>query len=259
MTGPVWELHEGEALAYLANLPTGSVDAVITDPPYSSGGQFRSDRATGSTIKYVQSGYSGANLADFAGDNRDGRGFAFWATLWLAEAHRITRPGGVICMFSDWRQLPTATDVIQAGGWVWRGINVWAKRPGRARPQLGRFTNQVEYIVWGSHGRMPLEGKTHPGLFEGDAPVGADRVHPTQKPLEVLRGLVRIAPEGGLVLDPFTGSGTTGLACLAEGRRFAGCESVPHYANLARQRLALAAGTNLALDAGQGVLDVEAT
>lgn len=238
-----WELHQGEALAWLAGLADASADAVITDPPYSSGGQFRSDRASGSTAKYVTSSAASASLADFAGDNRDGRGFAFWATLWLTEAYRITRPGGIVAMFTDWRQLPTATDVVQAGGWVWRGIAVWAKPAGRARPQLGRFTNQAEYVVWGSHGRMPPGKGTHPGLFEGAAPVGARRLHPTQKPLTVLRELVRIVPQGGLIIDPFAGAGTTGVAAALEGRRFAGCESVPHYAALARARIAAATGT----------------
>ncbi|MCK9896948.1 site-specific DNA-methyltransferase [Frankia sp. AgB32] len=256
MDASPWTLHEGDSLAWLATLPTGHADALVTDPPYSSGGQFRSDRATGSTIKYAQSSYSGASLPDFSGDNRDGHGFALWATLWLSEAHRVVRPGGVVCLFTDWRQLPTMTDVLQAGGWVWRGINVWAKPAHRARPQQGRFRNQAEFIVWGSHGRMPSGGAVHPGLHEGVAPVGEGRSHPTEKPLTVMRDLVRIVPPGGLVLDPFAGSGTTGLAALLEGRRFAGCEITPHYAALARQRLATAAGDTLPATAGQGLLEL---
>ncbi len=259
MDGLRWTLHEGDALAWLAALPTGHADALISDAPYSSGGAFRGDRTSGTTIKYATAGFSGALLPDFAGDNRDQRGLAFWATLWLSEALRVTRPGGVCALFSDWRTLPLMTDVLQAGGWVWRGIVPWAKPFSRARPQPGRFSAQCEYVVWGSHGPMPLRFGVDPplpGWFEGQAPRGTAREHPTEKPLNVLRELVRICPPGGLVLDPFAGSGTTGLAALAEGRRFAGCEITPHYAALARQRLATAAGDTLPASAGQCLLEL---
>ena len=63
-------------------------------------------------------------------------------------------------------------------------------------------------------------------------------MHPTQKPVGILRELVRCAPPGGLVLDPFAGSGATGEAALLEGRRFAGCELEPVFVETSRARLA---------------------
>lgn len=62
-------------------------------------------------------------------------------------------------------------------------------------------------------------------------------MHITQKPVEVMQELVKICPPGGTVLDPFTGSGTTGVAALREGRRFIGVELSEHYADIAEQRL----------------------
>lgn len=108
----------GEALDVLRSLPSESVAGVITDPPYSSGGQFRGDRAGGqsATEKYI--GDPSLYVHDFGGDNRDQRGFLAWCALWMAEARRVTIPGGVIACFTDWRQLPTLTDSIQAGGWI---------------------------------------------------------------------------------------------------------------------------------------------
>lgn len=241
-----FDVVHGEALAYLAGLPDASVDAVVTDPPYSSGGMTRGDRATGSTVKYIRGEASAADLGDFVGDNRDQRGFAMWCTLWLSEALRVTRPGGVCLLFSDWRQLPTVTDVVQAGGWVWRGVVPWAKDFGGlgCRPERGRFAAQCEYVVWGSCGPVDADEALpcFPGFFEGNPPRGKRRLHPTEKPVNVVRELVRITPVGGLVLDPFCGSGTTGVACVLEGRRFVGVESVARYAVLARRRIALAAG-----------------
>ncbi|MGQ4409056.1 DNA methyltransferase, partial [[Kitasatospora] papulosa] len=62
-------------------------------------------------------------------------------------------------------------------------------------------------------------------------------VHITQKPVEVMQQLVQVCPEGGTVLDPFTGSGSTGVAALRAGRRFVGVELSAHYADIAEERL----------------------
>lgn len=232
-----WALYEGDALGYLAGMAGGSVDALITDPPYSSGGMVRGDRAGSTTrTKYVTTGSGNLVLPDFTGDNRDQRGFGYWCALWLDEARRVVRPGGVACLFTDWRQLPTTTDALQAGGWIWRGIVPWSKPV--SRPQLGRFKAQCEYVVWGSNGPLPAVGEALPGFFEASAPRNRD--HIAQKPLSVMRELVRIVPAGSLVLDPFAGTGTTGVACIVEGRRFVGCELMPVVAAAARARLTAA-------------------
>ena len=111
----------GDALAVLPMIPAGSVAAVVTDPPYSSGGTFRGDRAQKAIAKYVQS-ESVAFRTDFGGDSRDQRGFLAWASLWLSAARIATAPGGVLICFTDWRQLPVMTDAVQSGGWVWRNV-----------------------------------------------------------------------------------------------------------------------------------------
>lgn len=229
------KLHQGDSLAFLATLPSASVDAVITDPPYSSGGMVRSDRMAGTATKYVQSDSGNQALSDFAGDNRDQRAYGYWLALWLSECLRITKPGGVCLLFTDWRQLPTTTDALQSGGWVWRGLVPWVKPV--ARPTAGRFTSQCEYVVWGSCGSMGMDltAPCFPGFYQANAP--RDREHQTQKPLEVMRKLVQIAPKGGVVLDPFMGSGTTGVAAVLEGRDFIGAELTEHYYEVAQRRI----------------------
>ncbi|MEU9065845.1 DNA methyltransferase [Streptomyces sp. NPDC048306] len=233
-------VHFGDALAWLQTLETASVDAVVTDPPYSSGGLLRSDRANTTSTKYSD-GQSQTRYADFSGDNRDQRGWAYWMTLWLGEALRVTKPGGALVMFCDWRQLPTASDAVQSGGWVWRGLVPWIKPA--SRPQQGRFTQNAEFVVWASNGPMPIQGDCLPGYYMAQPPrANEGRTHITQKPVDVVRSLVRIAPRGGLIIDPFAGSGTTGVACVLEGRRFAGCENTAVHHAAAVSRLAIAAG-----------------
>lgn len=249
-------LFRGDSLAVLADLPSGSVDAVITDPPYSSGGMVRGDRAQpGNHRKYSGTFTPAGEIVEFTGDSRDQRAYGYWCGLWLGEALRIVKPGGVAGLFTDWRQLPTTTDALQAGGFIWRGVVPWVK--SAYRPQSGRFAAQCEYLVWGSAGAMPVDhdAPIHAGFFESAPP--RDREHITQKPLDVMRKLVRIVPPGGVVLDPFMGSGTTGVAAVIEGRRFVGVELAGHYAEVAERRIreaqgqAVPRGDQPALDFGE--------
>ncbi len=250
MTADPWTLHHGEALAVLRTLDSASVDGVVTDPPYSSGGMVRGDRAgSGTDSKYTRTEYMG-RFAEFSGDNRDQRGFRYWCALWLSECLRIAKPGAPSAVFTDWRQLPEVCDLLQAGGWVWRGIVPWDKT-GACRPQKGRFAAQCEYIAWGSAGAMPLERGVGclPGLVS-ERVRQSDKHHLTGKPTEIMRHVCRIVAPGGLILDPFAGSGTTGVAALLEGYRFAGVEMTDHYHAVAQRRLE-AATNGYTLRAGQ--------
>jgi site-specific DNA-methyltransferase (adenine-specific) len=234
--------HIGNATLYLGDcleiLPTlEGVDAVVTDPPYSSGGAFRGDRTQSTLAKYQSSGVQKVH-ALFSGDNRDQRSWAYWVALWLGAAMRSTTPGGMSCLFTDWRQLPSLTDAVQAAGWVWRGVAVWDKQ--NARPMPNRFTAQAEFIVWATNGPRSTiaEGASyHDGVFRVTAPPTAEREHSTQKPIGLLEYLVAVAPHGGTVLDPFMGSGTTGVACANLGRKFIGIEIEPKYFDISCKRI----------------------
>jgi len=231
-----WSIEEADSVRWLREYEGEKFSAVITDPPYSSGGMVRSDRTGPMTKgKYVTGGSRNESLPDFAGDNRDQRGFLAWMSLWASDALRSTLPGGWLLVFTDWRQMPTVTDAVQAGGWVWRGIAVWNKVGGR--PMHGRFRQQTEFIVAATNGpHKPWEGAPYlPGVFRVSPP--RDRIHITEKPVDLLRPLVTIAPPGSLICDPFVGSGSTGEAVLREGRRFIGCELVPEIADRAAERL----------------------
>lgn len=241
-----WAVHEGEAVALLRELPTASVDALVTDHPYSSGGMTRGDRSQGTKSKYVQTGSSSHELEDFSGDTRDQRSYELWCALWLSEALRATKPGGVGLLFCDWRQLASTIDAFQVGGWVFRGVVPWAKPT--SRPQKGRFAAACEFVVWGSNGPMPADRGVGvlPGFYTYTPP--RVREHITQKPVPLMVDLLEIVPAGGLVLDPFCGNGTTGVAAVQTGRRFLGCELVPAHAATARARIARAGGERV--DAG---------
>jgi site-specific DNA-methyltransferase (adenine-specific) len=226
-------LYLGDCRDILPTLP--KVDAVITDPPYSSGGMVRGDRNRATSEKY-QHGDTEKLMPEFGGDSRDQRGYLAWCGLWMEEARRVTPAGAAFIVFTDWRQLPVVTDAVQVGGWVWRGIAAWDK--GTAIPQPNSLLAQCEYIVWGTNGPRVTDykgGAYLPGCFRVNSP--KEREHITEKPVALLEELVKIVPGGAAVLDPFMGSGTTGVACMNLGRSFIGIEREPKYFDIACRRI----------------------
>lgn len=140
-------IFHGDSFDLLHHL--SGIGAVVTDPPYSSGGAFRGDRAMQTTTKYVNSD-TAAYRPEFAGDNRDQRAFLAWSSMWLNAARQAAVPGAVLASFIDWRQLPILTDAVQCGGWTWRNIGTWWK-PG-CRMQKGRFSSSAEYVIYATNG-----------------------------------------------------------------------------------------------------------
>jgi site-specific DNA-methyltransferase (adenine-specific) len=231
-------LYEGDSLSLLRELPTASVGAVVTDPPYSSGGFTRGDRQQGTAVKYTLNG-TAVQRPEFHGDNRDQRGYLAWCSMWMAECLRIVRPGGYLLTFTDWRQLPITTDATQAAGWMWRGIVPWDKTEA-AKPQMGWFRAQCEYVLTASHGSMPKEQEREvricaPGCFRQPV-MNARKQHITAKPLPLMKRLMEVVPKGAVVLDPFAGSGTTLLAAYELGYRVIGIELSAEYCAIIKAR-----------------------
>ncbi len=226
----------GDCLEVLPTLEAGSVDAVVTDPPYSSGGQYRGDRTRKAIEKYVRSESRDAgHYQDFSGDNRDQRSFLAWCSLWLCASMHATSQGGILCCFSDWRQVPILTDAIQCGGWTWRNLCTWWK-PG-CRMQKGRFSSSAEFLLYATAGAHTSNGAASPqNVFQYATMQTEDKSHIAEKPLDVLNWAISVSHPKATILDPFMGSGTTGVACIRTGRRFIGIELSREYFEIAVQR-----------------------
>ena len=230
------KIIQGDVLRILPTFKDKSIGGIVTDPPYSSGGLDLGTKQRTTAQKY-SSAKANSPLPDFEGDAKDQRSWTRWMTEWLIEARRVAKDGAPICLFIDWRQLPSITDALQWAGWTWRGVAVWDKNT--SRPQKGRFRQQSEFIVWGSNGHMPLDRKAPvlPGVFRQAMPSFKNRIHQTEKPLDVMRDIVKIVEPGGTILDPFAGAGTTVLAAQLEGYPAIGIELSRHYAKAAQKRI----------------------
>jgi DNA modification methylase len=230
-----WEVRQGDALDMLRSLAARSVSAIVTDPPYCSGGASEAGRAAarcqGVRSERVQSG----DVEWFAADNMGTTGLVWLLRSMAFEAERLLVPGGSLLVFCDWRMWANLAPALESGGLRLVNMVVWDKQS----MGLGAgFRTRHELVAHLTNGVGVFHDKSLGSVLEFGRVHVTDREHPTQKPVDLMRALVRVAaPLGGLVVDPFCGSGSTGVACLREGRRFLGIERDGAYCEAARQRL----------------------
>ena len=236
MTNTHTMLH-GDCMSLMSTMPDGSYDAVITDPPYATGGTSSAARAQDPRVKY-QSSTALKYYPTFANDCRDQRTHLMWSVRWMEQALRLTRPGGWLMVFSDWRQLPITSDALQIAGWTWRGIIPWDKTEC-CRPQLGTYRNQAEYVLTATRGGIDKSVRLCPPGVVREPIRARDKLHLTGKPVPVMEHLMTILPSGSRILDPFAGSGTTLVAARNKGHTAVGIELSSDYHRIATDRLGL--------------------
>lgn len=230
-----WHVEQGNCMPWLATLPDRCVAHVITDPPYDERTHAGARCGTGDKM-----GVSFAALTDPAS----------LAQELLRVASRWVIAFGTIEAMGKY-QAGAGVEWVRAG--VWDRVN--------PSPQLtgDRPATAVDAIaIMHRRGRKRWNRGGGAAIWRFASPRGADRPeHPTPKPIDLMLALIEdFTDPGDIVLDPFAGSGTTGVAALRLGRRFIGCELDPKYHALACERLtAEERGTTLhAQRAGQATL-----
>ena len=207
-----WKVIQGDCLDVLRSMPDASVDAVVTDPPYG--------------INVAPDGrIGGSNVAEstqYRAATWDEKGLS---TEQWSELKRVSKTQ-VVFGFNH------LTDVLGPCS----GVIVWDKKC-----KNNWFDNFSDCeLAWTSK-RGPARVYRHMwmGALRASEKEAGARVHPTQKPVELMRWVVENwVGEGATVLDPFCGSGTTGVACVQTGRNFIGIELDPGYCDIARRRIA---------------------
>jgi site-specific DNA-methyltransferase (adenine-specific) len=226
----------GDATLYLGDcmevLPTlGKVDAVITDPPYSVS-------LAGSSGSFTRIGKKGTRALSFFEGDTD------WAAMTQTVLERIGAaielgPLSVYCWCGH-RQFGPLTELLEASGYSTRFL-VWRKTcPAPAPPRSG-WQSGAELCLYGyKPGRHFADGMFN-NVIDSDSfrfgqPGKVD--HPTQKPLKTITPLMEVSTlAGALIVDPFMGSGTTGVAAIQMGRKFIGIEREPKYFDIACKRI----------------------
>ena len=211
-------IHTGDALEILRTMPGESFDAVVTDPPY--GMDFQSDRRIKS-----------ARLQKIANDKNP----FIW---WLYDAIRVTKTGGALVSFCDWKNSETWRMAITAAGWEIKSQVIWDRMNHGMGDLKAMFGPRHDVIWFAVKGKFQFPGKMPASVLPFMRINGEQLVHPNQKPPALMEYICRVVcPPGGTVLDPFAGSGSTGEGAMAAGCNFVGCELDPGYAALSRKRL----------------------
>ena len=226
----------GDALARLQTMPSVKAQGLITDPPYCSGGfteaAKRSAKGQGLRSETRQ------EKDWFGGDNMTSAGLQ-WLLRSVAVAFKghAESPQSTASFFADWRMVPMLATAIEAAGLRYQAMPVWDKQA----PGLGTgFRAQHECIL-----HFSIETPAYYSVRMGNvlrAPrMPAERDHPTEKPVALMAALIEVQSEiGGAILDPFMGSGSTGVAAVRMGRRFVGIEHDPIHFETACRRVAAA-------------------
>jgi len=131
--------------------------------------------------------------------------------------------------------LASIQPAIESAGLRYQNLLVWDKGVFG----LGNgFRKQHELVLHFTLGKPEYHDKATGNVLKSPRVNKAARQHQTQKPVDLMRDLLRVVtPPGGIVLDPFMGSGTTGVACVLEGMQFIGIEQSAEYVEIARQRI----------------------
>ncbi len=221
MNPPAWSIFEGEAEELYSHLEPLSVRAIVSDPPYST----TSDAAIASSRTQRS-----PNETQF---------FAAWLAVHMREWRRVLRPDGAIWLLLDWRGCVVLDDVGRRAGFKRPpSVGVWDKE----RLGMGALMRRTfETFAVQLADEFPIERGGEPDLWRhpwGSASKRASS-HPAEKPVDLMARAVRLVSDAGdLIVDPFTGSGTTGEAAVELGRLFVGFERDPEHAADARRRLA---------------------
>lgn len=247
---PLDQILRGECVETMRTLPSGSVDCVFADPPYNL--QLRGElrRPDDSLVDGVDDDWD--KFSDFQEYDR-------FTRAWLTEARRVLHKDGTIWVIGSYHNIFRIGAILQElGFWILNDI-VWRKSNPMPNFRGRRFTNAHETLIWAARSEdsryrfnyqamkalnddVQMRSDWYLPLCTGNERLRNEhglKLHPTQKPESLLhRVLLASTTVDDVVLDPFTGSGTTPAMARRLRRRFIGIERHPDYVEAALKRVA---------------------
>ncbi len=234
----------------MARLPAASVDLIFADPPYNLQLQGDLKRPDDSKVDAVDDDWD--KFSSFSA-------YDDFTRAWLMAARRVMKPSATIWVIGSYHNIFRVGTILQdLGFWILNDV-VWRKTNPMPNFRGRRFTNAHETMIWASR---EAGGKGYTFNYEAlkagneDVQVRSDwtiplctgeerlkghdgkKIHPTQKPEALLaRVILSSSQPGDFVLDPFSGTGTTGAVAKRLGRQFVGIERDPAYAAAAETRI----------------------
>ena len=243
-------LYNGDAILLLNQLPENSVDMIFADPPYNlSNGGFSVH--AGRMVSVNKGAW------DVSKGFQDDYDFHY---RWMEACRRVLKPHGTLWVSGTYHSIYQCGHALQALNYHILNDIAWFKPNASPNLSCRFFTASHETLIWArkdkkakhafnydlmKEGNWPEDALKKPGLqmrsvWSMGTPKPAEKKfgkHPTQKPLDLLKRIVLASTKkGDIVLDPFTGSSTTGLAAVMNGRKFVGIDLEKEYLELSKKR-----------------------
>ena len=210
-------IYNADCLKVMKEIPDGSVDLVLTDPPfiyndYSPGNVGFDEKPE--NIKFIKSMSGGFDIVEF-----------------MTETKRLCKKFNLV-IFCSKHQIP---EIMKYGfdNKFQTNMLIWKKG---GRPFGITYLHDIEYIIHIRETGAPFNGQYKSRVIEGTSKRKND--HATEKPIKIISKLLFYSSNrSDLILDPFLGSGTTAVACKELGRKFIGIEISPEYCKIAQDHL----------------------
>ena len=205
------------------------VDLVLTDPPYCVSRTHQ--------LGFSNMGRSGMNYGEWD--------YNFDQTEWIDLVSPLIKEGGSIIIFNDWKNSSFLVENLEKNGFQIKDLLRREKTNPMPRNVNSRYVADYEFAIWAVKGKKKWTfnkpdnvSYLRPKFVSGVVLGGKKRIHPTQKSLDLFKNLIIIhSNENDLIFDPFSGSGTTAVACKETGRNFIGCEIDEDYFEICCNRI----------------------
>lgn len=231
-------LYNGNCVDVLKTIEDNSVDLVVTDPPYNLG-NFMRVRQT--NLKKMRSNFFGS-----AGwDDLEYTEWIEHMDEFFKEVSRVLSKGSSMILFMSIIKVESIINIAQKYGFYYKTTGIWHKLNPMPRNMNLQYVNSTEAWVYFTYkvrtSKFNNNGKVLHDFIETSLTPANERKHgkhPTQKPVQLMKHFIEVlSDEGDVVLDPFMGSGSTGVAAIKINRGFIGIELAEEYYIIARSRI----------------------
>jgi DNA modification methylase len=231
-------LIKGNCVETMNNLKDNSVDLIVTDPPYNLG-NFMRNRAT--NLKKMRNNFFG----DAGWDDLEFEDWIEHMDSFFEQSQRILKKGGSIIMFMSLIKVETIIKLAEKNKFYYKTTGVWHKTNPMPRNMNLHFINSIEGWIYFTNvtrtGTFNNNGIAIHDYIESSVTPKNEKIyggHPTQKPEKVIQHFVELLSNpGDVVMDPFMGSGTTGVVAKKLGRDFIGIELQEDYFDISLKRI----------------------
>ena len=216
------DLRCGDCLELMKTIPDKSIDLIVTDPPYLM--RYKTNHRKDKTHDFCREIY---------GDNDESL-----IKNVINECYRVLKDDTAMYMFCNSNKVYFFKNSLEKSGFNIKNMIIWVKNNWTAGDLKAQFGKQYEIIFLFYKGRCLFNGKRITDVWYFNRVSGNKQVHQNQKPINLLEQcILKHSNKNTTILDPFMGSGSTGVACINTNRNFIGFEIDEKYFNIAKERI----------------------